>query len=105
MFFSKSGNFFRINNWFSNYIIYENNIKLLLISACNNNESATEFYNKRNSITFGLFTFYFFELLSKFKNYIWKDLFNLLNNLIKKKNNQEAQLKYINYDIDKNIDL
>ena len=101
----KSGNFFRINNWFSNYIIYENNIKLLLISACNNNESATEFYNKRTSVTFGLFTFYFFELLSKFKNYIWKDLFNLLNNLIKKKNNQEAQLKYINYDINKNIDL
>ena len=101
----KSGNFFRIGNWFSNYRIYENNVKLLLISACNNNESATEFYNKYNSVTFGLFTFYFVKLLYKFKNYIWKDLIELLNIFIKKKNNQEAQLKYINYDIVKNIDL
>ncbi len=99
----KSGNFFRIGNWFTNYIIYEKNIKLLLISACNNNEIATEFYDKRNSVTFGLFTFYFFELLNKFKNYNWTDFIDLLNNFIQKKNNQIAQIKSINYNLSNKI--
>ena len=101
----KSGNFFRIGNWFSNYTIYENNIKLLLISACNNNEIATEFYDKKNSVTFGLFTFYFFELINKFKNYNWSDFLDLLKKFIKKKNNQEPQIKAINYNLDNNINL
>lgn len=101
----KSGNFFRIGNWFTNFTIYENNIKLLLISACNNNEIATEFYDKKNFVTFGLFTFYFFEILSKFKNYSWIDLLDLLKNFVIKKNNQNPQIKTINYDLDENICL
>jgi hypothetical protein len=101
----KSGNFFRIDNWFTNFRIYENSIKLLLISACNNNEIATEFYDKKNSVNFGLFTFYFFEILSKFKNYSWIDLLDLLKNLIIKKNNQNPQIKTINYDLDENVSL
>jgi len=101
----KSGNFFRIGNWFTNFTIYENSIKLLLISACNNNEIATEFYDKKNSVNFGLFTFYFFEILSKFKNYSWIDLLDLLKNLIIKKNNQNPQIKTINYDLDENVSL
>ncbi len=97
----KSGNFFRIGNWFLNFSLYEKNIQLLLISACNNNEIATEFYDNKNCLTFGLFTFYFFEILTKIKNCTWKDLIDLLNNFIKKKNkNQESQVKSINYNLD-----
>lgn len=100
----KSGSFFRIGNWFTNYSLYDNDIKLLLISACNNNENATEFYDKKISITFGLFTYYFYEILSRYKKYNWSDLLDLLKHFVNKKN-QEPQIKTINYSLDDVVDL
>lgn len=101
----KSGNFFRIGNWITNFNLYKLDLKLLLFSACKATEIATEIYNEEKGAYFGLFTYYLCKILNKHKNCSWSDLLILIKKYIKKNNDQEPEMKTINFNLDDDIIL